>query len=76
MTIQGYREIVGDVIFYQFASDLQVQFAYDSISTAQFIEFAKVKSGFTGDRLTLLDSYFQQWLYGTVQPTILPDDFP
>ncbi len=24
----------------------------------------------------LLDEYFQQWLRGTVKPTLTPDDFP
>jgi hypothetical protein len=32
-------------------------------------------SGVGGEQLALLDDYFQQWLYGTVRPTILPEDF-
>ncbi len=26
-------------------------------------------------RLALLDTYFQQWLYGTAKPTVVPTDF-
>jgi aminopeptidase N len=75
MVIEGYREIVGDATFFEFAKALQTEFAYGNISTAEFIEFAKEFSGLTGSDLQLLDVYFQQWLYGTVRPTILPDDF-
>ena len=75
MTVQGYREIVGDDLFFAFVRAIQVQFAYDNISTAEFIEVALDSSGLTGDQLALLDGYFQQWLYGETRPTILPDDF-
>ena len=51
------------------------EFAYDNISTKEYIAFAKDASGFGGEQLALLDDYFQQWLYGTVRPTILPEDF-
>ncbi len=75
MTIQGFREIVGDPAFFDFAKSIQTRFAHGNISTAEFIDAAKAASGFTGDRLALLDDYFQQWLYGTVKPTVIPDDF-
>ena len=45
------------------------------MSTEEFIETAKEVSGLTGADLALLDDYFQQWLYGTERPTILPEDF-
>jgi aminopeptidase N len=75
MTVQGYREIVGDPKFFQFAKDLLDQFAYSNISTEEFIAFAEEQSGFAGAKLQLLDDYFQQWLYGEEKPTIVPEDF-
>ena len=65
MTMQGYREIVGDDVFFAFVKAIQAQFAYDNISTAEFIDVALDSSGFSGAELALLDDYFQQWLYGT-----------
>jgi aminopeptidase N len=76
MTVQGYREIVGDTKFFgDFIPELMDRFAYDNISTEEFIAFAEEQSGFSGDQLELLDDYFQQWLYGETRPTIVPADF-
>jgi len=75
MTVQGYREIVGDTRFFALAKKLNVKYAHSNISTAQFIAEAKKASGLHGAKLALLDQYFQQWLYGTTKPTILPEDF-
>ncbi|HEY8001814.1 MAG: M1 family metallopeptidase [Vicinamibacteria bacterium] len=75
MTIEGYREIVGSAAFDTFARSLQSELAFGNISTADFIVRAKLASGFTGAELQLLDTYFQQWLYGTTKPTVTPDDF-
>ena len=76
MTIQGYREILGDdAQFFDFAIALEDRFGYGNISTQEFIDLAKEFSGFSGAELELLDDYFQQWLYGTTKPTITPDDF-
>ena len=75
MTLQGYREIVGDPTFFAFANDLMDDYRYGNISTEQFIDEAKDASGFSGAKLDLLDEYFQQWLYGQTKPTILPEDF-
>ncbi|MQA73619.1 MAG: M1 family peptidase [Solirubrobacterales bacterium] len=75
MTVQGYREIVGDQTFFAFAKAIQSQFGHGNVSTAEFIAAAEEASGFTGARLELLDDYFQQWLYGETRPTIVPDDF-
>jgi hypothetical protein len=73
--IQGLRLIFGDAEFFDFARSLQSGFAHQNISTQEFIAEAKAASGFTGPQLQLLDDYLQQWLYGTVKPTITPDDF-
>ena len=75
MTIEGFREIIGDAAFFEFAKDLQVKYAYGNISTAEFVQEAKDASGFTGSELLQLDRYFDQWLYGTVKPTLTPADF-
>jgi aminopeptidase N len=75
MTLQGYREIVGDDVFFAFARAIQQQFAYGNISTAEFIDLALDSSGLDGAQLDLLAGYFQQWLYGGAKPTILPESF-
>ena len=75
MTLEGYREIIGEAAFDAFCRSLQAGLAYSNISTPDFIARAKAASGFSGARLQLLDDYFQQWLYGTTKPTITPDDF-
>jgi len=51
------------------------KYRYGNISTAQFIAEAKKASGLKGAKLSLLDQYFQQWLYGQTKPTILPESF-
>ena len=75
MTVEGYREIVGDQRFFDFARGLMSNHRHGNISTATFIAEAKQASGLTGAELDLLDQYFQQWLYGEAKPTILPGDF-
>ncbi len=75
MTVQGYREIVGDDRFFGLARDILDEYGYSNISTKQFIAEAKKASGLKGAKLALLDQYFQQWLYGQTKPTILPEDF-
>lgn len=75
MTLQGYREIVGDDRFFALARHLLSEYAYGNISTQDFIAEAKSASGLEGAQLALLDQYFQQWLYGEEKPTILPEDF-
>ncbi len=75
MTLQGYREIVGDAKFFGLARKIVDKYAYSNISTKQFIAEAKKASGLKGAKLTKLDQYFQQWLYGETKPTILPEDF-
>jgi aminopeptidase N len=75
MTVQGYREIVGDGRFFDFARSLIADFAYANVSTEEFIALAKAASGLGGAELELLDEYFQQWLYGEAKPTVVPEDF-
>lgn len=75
MTLQGYREIVGDKRFFALARHLISEYEHGNISTATFIAEAKQASGLKGAKLALLDEYFQQWLYGETKPTILPEDF-
>ena len=75
MTLQGYREIVGDARFFALARTLLERYDYGNVGTAEFIATAKEVSGLAGAELALLDDYFQQWLYGETKPTILPEDF-
>ncbi len=75
MTVQGYREIVGDDAFVPFARAIQRRFRHGNISTTEFIDFAVRRSRLRGDERALLEEFFQQWLYGEARPTILPEDF-
>ena len=75
MTYEGYRQIVGNVRFFAFARELQERFAYGNVSTEDVVDLALEMSGLDGERLELLEEYFQQWLYEAGRPTILPDDF-
>jgi aminopeptidase N len=75
MTLQGYREIVGDDRFFALARHLLDKYAYGTIGTREFIAEAKQASGLPRAELPLLDDYFEQWLYGEVKPTIVPEDF-
>jgi aminopeptidase N len=75
MMLEGFREIIGNAAFDDFAKSLQTAFAHGNIDTPQFIDFAKQHSGLSAAQLPRLDDYFQQWLYGTTKPTITPDNF-
>ncbi|MBK5233663.1 MAG: M1 family metallopeptidase [Thermoleophilia bacterium] len=76
MMIEGYRQIVGDTKFFDFAKQLQTAFAYSTVDTSDFIDLALIESGFSGAELTLLGDYFDQWLFSTDKPTITPASFP
>ncbi len=75
MTVQGYREIVGDRTFFRFAKEMTRKFEHDNISTAEFVDLAIKRSQLTGPQRKLLADYFDQWLYGETRPTITPDSF-
>ena len=75
MTLQGYREITSHATFLDLAHRLQTDFGGGNVSTEEFIALAIELSGFTGAERDLLAEYFDQWLYGEVEPTVLPDDF-
>jgi aminopeptidase N len=75
LTVEGYREIVGDDVFFAFTKAIQRDFAHGNLSTAEFIDRAVDASGLTGAQGDLLEEFFQQWLYGESKPSILPDAF-
>jgi aminopeptidase N len=75
MTVQAYREIVGDDAFFAFARAIQRRFRHSNIATTEFIDFAVRRSRLRGDERALLEGFFEQWLYGETKPTILPEDF-
>ncbi|MGZ5347282.1 MAG: M1 family aminopeptidase [Solirubrobacterales bacterium] len=75
MVVEGTRQILGDDGFAEFIDELFDRYAYDNISTQEFIALAEEISGFTGAELELLGEFYEQWLYGTEEPTILPSAF-
>jgi aminopeptidase N len=75
LTVEGYREIVGDNRFFDFARAVLRRHRHGNISTRQFIAEAKRASGLPGPKRQLLGDYFEQWLYGTEKPTLTPADF-
>ena len=48
MTIEGYRQIVGDTKFFEFAQELTTRFRYGNVTTQQVIALALEISDFTG----------------------------
>ena len=77
--LEGYHQIVGDTAFFAFQKALATEHEHSTITGDQFVALAKriaaEKAGFAGSNLTKLDTYFQQWLYGTVKPTMNPTTF-
>jgi hypothetical protein len=77
--LEGYRQIVGDTAFFAFQKAIVTEHEHSTITGDQFVALAKriatEKAGFTGSNLTKLDAYFQQWLFGTVKPTLNPTTF-
>jgi aminopeptidase N len=73
--LEGYRQIVGDARFVEFARTLLEEHGYGNISVEQFIDLALEISDFEGEQLQLLEDYFQQWLFLEERPTITPADF-
>ena len=76
MMLEGYRQIVGDTKFFDFAKALQTNFAHSTVNANDVTSLALSNSGFSGAELTLLGDYFQQWLFSTDRPTIIPSSFP
>jgi len=77
--LEGYRQIVGDTAFFAFQKAIVTEHKYGTITGDQFIALAKriaaEKAGFEASNLAKLDAYFQQWLFGTVKPTLNPTTF-
>ena len=70
MTYEGYRQIVGQSRFFDFARELQSRFAYGNVSSEDVVDLALEISGFEGDDLALLEEYFDQWLNQAGRPTL------
>ena len=75
MTYEGYRQIVGQSTFFDFARELQSRFAYGNVSSQDVVDLALEISGFEGDDLALLEEYFDQWLNQAGRPTLTAGDF-
>jgi aminopeptidase N len=74
MTIEGTHEIIGDANFAGFVQAILQGHLHGDITTEQFIDLAESASGFSGARLQKLDDFYQQWLFDSGKPTILPED--
>jgi len=75
MTLEGYRQIVGDDKFEEFAKELTTRYRYGNVSTQQVIALALEISDFAAADHAQLALYFDQWLYGTAKPMITPASF-
>lgn len=79
MMLEAYRQIVGNSTFFAFQRALVTEYAYSSISGAQFIALARrvaqERSEFVASYLARLDEFFQQWLYGIGRPALTPATF-
>ncbi len=73
--LAGFYEIVGENRFFSFARTLENRYGYGDITTQQFVDDAVTASGFSGAERQRLEDYFEQWLFGTVKPTLTPADF-
>lgn len=74
--LQGYREIVGNKRFFDFATAIaQGRHAYGTIGRTAFVEEAVAASGLSGGRARKLDRYFDQWLLREGRPSLTPADF-
>lgn len=69
------QQIMGNSRFYQLTRGWQSIYRHGNGHTTDFIALAKQVSGFSGQNLDKLDTFFQQWLYGRVQPTITGTNF-
>lgn len=76
MALEGYRQIVGDATFFEYARELLTRYRYGSVTTQQAVDLAIEISGLTGADRELLEDYWQQWLFESGMPTITPSSFP
>lgn len=76
MMIEGYRQIVGETKFSDFAKKLSTDFAYSTINAQQFIDTAVTVADFGPVQEAALEDYFQQWLFLAGKPTSIPSNFP
>jgi aminopeptidase N len=73
--LEGFREILGNRVFFDFAEALGTRHGYGTISTRQFVHEAKRASRLHGRTLKRLGRYFHQWLFWHKRPTLTPADF-
>ncbi|WP_053227161.1 M1 family metallopeptidase [Solirubrobacter soli] len=77
--IEGLRQILGEPAFQALLKSWQTTYRHGNADTAAFIamtkQIAAEKAGFVQANLSKLDTYFQQWLFGTVKPTLTPTTF-
>ncbi len=72
---EGYREIVGNRRFFDFARGLGAEHGYGTISERELVDAAKRGSGLGPAGRRRLGAYFRQWLHRAGKPRVTPDDF-
>lgn len=75
MMIEALRQILGETKFTQLTRQWQGAHRYGNGTEAQFLDLVREVSSFSGADLARLDAFFQEWLYGTSQPTITGENF-
>jgi aminopeptidase N len=77
--IEGLRQILGESAFRELIKAWQTNYRHGNADTAAFralaAQVAADKAGFEASNLSKLDTYFQQWLFGTTKPTLNPTSF-
>jgi aminopeptidase N len=77
--IEGLRQILGEPAFRELLKRWQTTYRHGNGDTATFIALTKQvaaeKAGFVAANVNKLDPYFEQWLSGTVKPTLTPTTF-
>ena len=79
MTLEAYRQIVGDTAFTALQKALVTEFEYSVITGEQFVALAKriaqENAGFNACMLRKLDDFFRQWIFTAEKPTLTPAVF-
>jgi hypothetical protein len=72
MTLEALREIVGDAPFYDILKTWATDHAYGNVTTSEFVDLVKAKSGRDPARI---QAFFGDWLYDADKPAITPAAF-
>ena len=77
--LEAYRQIVGETAFFAFRRALLTEHGTATSTPPSSSRWPSgsphEQAGFEASNLTKLDMFFEQWLYGTVKPTMTPTTF-